>query len=98
MDAGAHCAARCGIGRITMAERKIAVVTGSSSGIGLLTTIEFATNGYTVVATMRDLARSGRLEEAAQKAGVRERLDLRQLDVTQFDTLPGVVNEIVRDH
>jgi NAD(P)-dependent dehydrogenase (short-subunit alcohol dehydrogenase family) len=81
-----------------MAERKIAVVTGSSSGIGLLTTIEFATNGYTVVATMRDLARSGRLEEAAQKAGVRERLDLRQLDVTRFDTLPGVVDEIVRDH
>lgn len=81
-----------------MAERKIAVVTGSSSGIGLLTCIEFATNGYTVVATMRDLSRSGRLEEAAQKAGVRDRLDLRQLDVTQFDTLPGVVNDIVRDH
>ena len=38
-----------------MAERKIAVVTGSSSGIGLLTAIELATNGYTVVATMRDL-------------------------------------------
>ncbi len=71
-----------------MAERKIAVVTGSSSGIGLLTTIEFAANGYTVVATMRDLARSGRLEEAAQKAGVRDRLDLRQLDVTHFESLP----------
>ena len=81
-----------------MAERKIAVVTGSSSGIGLLTTIEFAANGYTVVATMRDLARSGRLEEAAQKAGVRDRLDLRRLDVTEFETLPGVVEQIVRDH
>lgn len=81
-----------------MAERKIAVVTGSSSGIGLLTTLELASNGYTVVATMRDLARSGRLEEAAQKAGVRERLDLRQLDVTRFDMLPGAVDEMVRDH
>jgi NAD(P)-dependent dehydrogenase (short-subunit alcohol dehydrogenase family) len=81
-----------------MAEQKIAVVTGSSSGIGLLTTLEFATNGYTVIATMRDLARSARLEEAAQKAGVRDRLDLRQLDVTQFDTLPRVVDEIVHDH
>ena len=81
-----------------MPEPKIAVVTGSSSGIGLLTCIEFATNGYTVVATMRDPARSGRLEEAAQKAGVRDRLDIRQLDVTQFDTLAVVVGEIVRDH
>src|SRR5664279_1305200 len=98
MEAAAHCAARCGIGRITMAEQKIAVVTGSSSGIGLLTTIEFATNGYTVVATMRDLTRSGRLEEAAQKAGVRDRLDLRQLDVTEFDSLPGAIDDIVRAH
>jgi NAD(P)-dependent dehydrogenase (short-subunit alcohol dehydrogenase family) len=81
-----------------MAERKIAVVTGSSSGIGLLTTIEFAAHGYTVVATMRDPGRSERLEQAAQKAGVRERLDIRQLDVTNFESLPGVVNEIVRDH
>ena len=81
-----------------MAEPKVAVITGSSSGIGLLTTIEFAAHGYTVVATMRDLARSERLEQAAQKAGVRQRLDLRQLDVTNFESLPGVVDEIVRDH
>ena len=55
-----------------MSDQKVAVITGSSSGIGLLTAIEFAQNGYCVVATMRDLGRSGRLEEAAQKAGVRE--------------------------
>ena len=41
-----------------MAEEKIAVVTGSSSGIGLLTTVELALNGYRVVATMRNLANS----------------------------------------
>lgn len=81
-----------------MPDHKIAVVTGSSSGIGLLTAIEFAQNGYFVVATMRDLARSGRLEEAAQKAGVRDRLDLRRLDVTEFDSIPGVIDAIVRDH
>jgi NAD(P)-dependent dehydrogenase (short-subunit alcohol dehydrogenase family) len=81
-----------------MTEQKVAVITGSSSGIGLLTAIEFAANGYRVVATMRDLGRSGRLEEAARKAGVRERLDLRRLDVTEFDTLPGAVEEIARDH
>jgi len=81
-----------------MAEQKVAVVTGSSSGIGLLTAVEFASNGYRVVATMRDLGRSGRLEEAAQKAAVRDRLDLRQLDVTHFDSLSGAVEQISRDH
>jgi len=81
-----------------MPDHKVAVITGSSSGIGLLTAIEFAQHGYVVVATMRDLARGGRLEEAAQKAGVRDRLDLRRLDVTEFDSIPGVVDAIVRDH
>ena len=81
-----------------MSIQKIGVVTGSSSGIGLLTTIEFARNGYQVVATMRDLGRAGRLEEAVQKAGVRDRLDLRRLDVTEFDSLPGAIDDIVRAH
>jgi NAD(P)-dependent dehydrogenase (short-subunit alcohol dehydrogenase family) len=81
-----------------MAEEKVAVVTGSSSGIGLLTAVELALNGYRVVATMRNLENRGRLEEAARKAGVRDRLDLRRLDITEFDTLPGAVDAIVRDH
>jgi NAD(P)-dependent dehydrogenase (short-subunit alcohol dehydrogenase family) len=81
-----------------MPNHKVAVITGSSSGIGLLTAIEFAQHGYFVVATMRDLSRSTKLEEAAQAAGVREQIDFRRVDVTEFDSLPGLVEEIVRDH
>ena len=81
-----------------MADEKIAVVTGSSSGIGLLTAVELARNGYRVVATMRNLANSGKLEDAAQSAGVRERIDLRRVDITEFESLPGAVGAIVRDH
>jgi NAD(P)-dependent dehydrogenase (short-subunit alcohol dehydrogenase family) len=81
-----------------MPEPKIAVVTGSSSGIGLLTTIDLASNGYRVIATMRDPGRSNRLEEAAQKAAVRDKLDLRRLDITEYESLPGAVDQIVRDH
>jgi NAD(P)-dependent dehydrogenase (short-subunit alcohol dehydrogenase family) len=81
-----------------MSEQKVAVITGSSSGIGLLTAIEFAQNGYKVVATMRDLGRADRLQDAAQKAGVRDKLDLRRLDVTEFESIPGVIDAIVRDH
>ena len=81
-----------------MSDQKVVVITGSSSGIGLLTAIEFAQHGYFVVATLRDLGRAAKLEEAAAKAGVRERLDIRRVDVTEFDSLPGVVEAIVRDH
>jgi NAD(P)-dependent dehydrogenase (short-subunit alcohol dehydrogenase family) len=81
-----------------MAEQKVAVITGCSSGIGLLTAVELALNGYRVVATMRKLANSGRLEEAAQKAGVRDRIDQRRIDITEFDSLPEAVGAIVRDY
>lgn len=81
-----------------MAEQKIAVVTGSSSGIGLLTTVELALNDFRVVATMRDPSRSGRLEEAARKSNVAGRIDMRRLDITEFDSLRDAVEKIVRDH
>lgn len=81
-----------------MSDPRVALITGASSGIGLLTTIEFAQNGYRVVATMRDLGRSDRLEEAAQNAAVRENIDIRRLDITDFDSIDGAVEAIVRDH
>ena len=81
-----------------MTQEKVAVVTGSSSGIGLLTAVELALNGYRVVATMRNLENRGWLEDAAQKAGVGDRLDLRRLDITEFESLSGAVEAIVRDH
>jgi NAD(P)-dependent dehydrogenase (short-subunit alcohol dehydrogenase family) len=79
-------------------EGKVAVITGASSGIGLLTAVELARRGHTVVATMRDLARRTRLEEAAAAAGASARLDLRRLNVTEFDAIPGAVAQIARDH
>ncbi len=33
-----------------------------------------------------------------QTAGVRDRLDLRRLDVTEFDSIPEAMHAIVRDH
>ena len=77
---------------------KVVVITGASSGIGLLSAVELARRGHTVLATMRDLSRRGRLDEAAAAAGVAGHLELRRLDVTEFDAIPTVVSEIVRDH
>lgn len=76
---------------------KIALVTGASSGFGLLTSIELAKAGFRVVATMRDLGRRDRLDQAIAAAGVAAKVDVRALDVTKFDTIPGFVDGVVRD-
>ena len=76
---------------------KIAIVTGSSSGIGMLTAIELAKNGFKVVASMRDLERRARLDEAASTAQVTGQLDIRRLDVTDFNAIPGFVQQVVGD-
>ncbi len=79
---------------------KIAVVTGSSSGFGLLTVIELAKAGFSVVATMRLPERRERLDKALSAAGadLTSRIEVRQLDVTEFDKIPSVVGDIARDH
>lgn len=81
-----------------MAEKKIAVITGTSSGFGLLTAVEMARAGYKVVATMRDPGKKERLMAESAKAGIADSVEVRRLDVTKFDELPGLVSEIVRDH
>lgn len=77
---------------------KIVLITGSSSGFGLLTSIELAKAGFRVVATMRDLGRRERLDQAVAAAGVAPQLDIRALDVTNFDAIPAFVDAVVRDH
>lgn len=60
--------------------RGIAVVTGTSTGIGFTTALHLARNGYRVFAAMRKLEKAKPLVEAASAAGVT--LDLVELDVT----------------
>ena len=77
---------------------KIAVISGTSSGIGLLSAIELARKGFRVVASMRDLGRRDRLDQAARTAGVDSQLDVRRLDVTDFASIAPFVEGVVRDH
>ena len=77
---------------------KIAVITGSSSGFGLLTSVELAKAGFQVVASMRNLDRRGELDQAAKVAGVQDKIDVRALDVTKFEMLPAFVDGVVRDY
>lgn len=79
-------------------QEKIAIITGSSSGFGLLTSVELARAGFRVVATMRDLGRREKLDAAAREAGIAAKLDVRALDVTQIDAMPGLVETVVHDY
>jgi NAD(P)-dependent dehydrogenase (short-subunit alcohol dehydrogenase family) len=77
---------------------KVAVVTGASSGIGMLTAVELAKAGFRVVATMRNPERRGQLDEAAAAAHVQDKIDVRQLDVTNFESIPGFFAALDRDY
>ncbi|MFE8699404.1 oxidoreductase [Cytobacillus sp. FJAT-54145] len=61
---------------------QIAIVTGSSSGFGLLTCIELAKKGFQVIATMRNLAKGDTLLQLAKQEGVSGQITLQELDVT----------------
>jgi NAD(P)-dependent dehydrogenase (short-subunit alcohol dehydrogenase family) len=58
------------------------LVTGTSSGFGLVTTVELAMRGWQVFATMRNLERRSSLDQAIARAGVGARVEIGRLDVT----------------
>jgi NAD(P)-dependent dehydrogenase (short-subunit alcohol dehydrogenase family) len=78
--------------------QKIAIVTGASSGIGLLASVELARNGFRVVATMRTPSKRTKLDEAAAYAHVKENIDVRRLDVTEFSTHADFVANVISSY
>jgi NAD(P)-dependent dehydrogenase (short-subunit alcohol dehydrogenase family) len=78
--------------------RKIALITGCSSGFGLLTAIDMAKAGFYVIATMRDLSRRAKLDQAMAEANLSSQIELRRLDITEFDSLPAAIADVVATH
>ncbi|GGI43780.1 short-chain dehydrogenase/reductase [Paenibacillus marchantiophytorum] len=72
-----------------------ALVTGASSGFGLLTAITLAQKGFQVIASMRDLGKKDQLLERAKQAGVQSELDVVALDVTNHDSIEQAVSAII---
>ena len=77
-------------------DQKVAVVTGSSTGIGFETCLLFARNGILTYATMRDLTKADLIKNIAEK----EKLPLKviQMDVDKDDSVVRAFNEICEDH
>ncbi len=70
----------------------MALITGSSSGFGLLTALELAHAGFRVYATMRNLEKKDRLLAAAEKEKVS--VEILELDVTNTASVRGTVEEV----
>lgn len=63
----------------------VAVVTGTSSGIGFATALHLARNGYRVFAGMRNLEKAAPLVDAARSEGLA--LEVIELDVTSAPSI-----------
>jgi NAD(P)-dependent dehydrogenase (short-subunit alcohol dehydrogenase family) len=72
---------------------KVALVTGTSSGIGLYSAVMLAEAGYSVVATMRNTAKATALQDLARQHKVE--IDVRQLDVEDEASVTACVNGVV---
>ena len=71
---------------------KVALVTGSSSGIGLETVLALARDGYETYASMRDVKKSAELEYAAKKENLK--IKIIQLDVDKEESIVSAIKEI----
>lgn len=79
--------------------KKIAIITGASSGFGLLTTLELAKKDYFVIATMRNLEKQIDLISQATKLDLQQNIKVQQLDVTDQSSIHNFqlfLNEINR--
>jgi len=72
---------------------KIALVTGSSSGIGFETSLGLARNGFYTFASMRDVSKSNKIKELAEKENLP--IDIIELDVDKEDSVKNAVKTIV---
>ena len=79
----------------TLSQTRTALVTGASSGFGLLTSVSLAQAGFQVVAGARDMQRTSLLLDAATRAGVAEKIDCHLLDVTVAEQAEETVRYMV---
>ena len=72
-----------------------ALITGTSTGFGRVTTEVLAARGWRVFATMRDLKRKDPLERALRNAGLSDRVTFVQLDVTDPASIEAAITTVL---
>ncbi len=74
---------------------KVALVTGSSSGIGLETCLALARDGFHTFASMRDTKKAAALQEAAKKENLS--IEVIELDVDKENSIKSAVAKVMSD-
>jgi len=72
---------------------KVAIVTGTSSGIGFETSLALAREGYFTYATMRDTTKSNKIKEIAQKENLK--INVLELDVDDEKSVKTAIAHIL---
>jgi NAD(P)-dependent dehydrogenase (short-subunit alcohol dehydrogenase family) len=76
-----------------MKARSVALITGSSSGIGFETALHLARNGYKTYASMRNLEKSKNITQVANEEKLP--IEVVQLDVNDDTSVKQAINKIV---
>lgn len=76
-----------------MEKQSIAVVTGSSTGIGFETSLLLARNGFYTYATMRDRLKADKIEKIANKENLP--LEVLSMDVDNDDSVRNAIHKII---
>jgi short-subunit dehydrogenase len=76
-----------------MEKQSIAVVTGTSTGIGFETSLLLARNGFYTYATMRDTFKSDKIEKIASKENLP--LEVLSMDVDNDDSVRNAIEKII---
>ena len=79
-----------------MEKQSIAVVTGSSTGIGFETSLLLARNGFYTYATMRDLQKSNKIEQIAHNENLP--LKVLSLDVNNDMSVRNAIQKILEEN
>lgn len=75
---------------------KVILITGCSSGFGLLTASRLASKGHQVIATMRNLDKQMSLRNQIKKSGCE--IDIKQLDVTDKNSIKNTISTIAAQY
>jgi len=75
--------------------QKVALVTGSSSGIGFETSLALARDGYHTFASMRDVNIAKEIKKIADKENLS--IDVIELDVDKEESIISAIKKVVSD-